>query len=350
MDIELYDYNNTPLECLYQWDCNITLKISGVPTSSTPVCHFANFGKDIAYVVPCNISSNKVVTKVPNIVLEQPLCILAYLVYSQSVGTQNDPATERRTKYAFKIPLRPRAMPEEYTYTENIDYTNWIELTEEARQLMTQMEQAKTAANNAASAANTAKTNANNAATSANNAATAATTAKTNADAATTAANNAASAANTAKTKANNAATAANNAATAATTAKTNADAATTAANNAASAANTAASAANTAATAATSAAAAAQEISDYYGSPLVAHSISDMAQTNRIYVYVGSESGYTYGNWYYYNGTAWVSGGTYCASVSDGIVMTDTSDNKMYKLCLKLIDGEPVIEGTLIE
>ena len=308
MDIELYDYNNTPLECLYQWDCNITLKISGVPTSSTPVCHFANFGKDIAYVVPCNISSNKVVTKVPNIVLEQPLCISAYLVYSQSVGTQNDPATERRTKYAFKIPLRPRAMPEEYTYTENIDYTNWIELTEEARQLMTQMEQAKTAANNAASAANTAKTNANNAATSANNAA------------------------------------------TAATTAKTNADAATTAANNAASAANNAASAANTAATAATSAAAAAQEISDYYGSPLVAHSISDMAQTNRIYVYVGSESGYTYGNWYYYNGTAWVSGGTYCASVSDGIVMTDTSDNKMYKLCLKLIDGEPVIEGTLIE
>lgn len=47
-------------------------------------------------------------------------------------------------------------------------------------------------------------------------------------------------------------------------------------------------------------------------GSPLVAPVVSAMSDTTKIYVYTGSESGYTYGNWYYYNGSQWVSGGVY--------------------------------------
>ena len=47
-------------------------------------------------------------------------------------------------------------------------------------------------------------------------------------------------------------------------------------------------------------------------GSPLVASTSSAMTNTSKIYVYTGSQSGYTYGNWYYYNGSAWVSGGVY--------------------------------------
>jgi glycerophosphoryl diester phosphodiesterase len=47
-------------------------------------------------------------------------------------------------------------------------------------------------------------------------------------------------------------------------------------------------------------------------GSPLKASTVAQMTDTNKIYVYTGSESGYTAGNWYYYNGTAWVSGGVY--------------------------------------
>ena len=38
------------------------------------------------------------------------------------------------------------------------------------------------------------------------------------------------------------------------------------------------------------------------------------MTDTDKIYVYVGSETGYINGNWYYYDGTAWVSGGVYNA------------------------------------
>lgn len=47
-------------------------------------------------------------------------------------------------------------------------------------------------------------------------------------------------------------------------------------------------------------------------GAPLVASSVAEMTDTDRIYVYVGSETGYTSGNWYYYDGSAWESGGVY--------------------------------------
>ena len=49
-------------------------------------------------------------------------------------------------------------------------------------------------------------------------------------------------------------------------------------------------------------------------GSPLVATAAEDMTDTEKVYVYTGSESGYVSGNWYYYNGTSWASGGVYNA------------------------------------
>ena len=47
-------------------------------------------------------------------------------------------------------------------------------------------------------------------------------------------------------------------------------------------------------------------------GTPLVASTVAGMTDHNKIYVYVGSEQGYTNGNWYYWNGSAWTSGGVY--------------------------------------
>ena len=57
-------------------------------------------------------------------------------------------------------------------------------------------------------------------------------------------------------------------------------------------------------------------------GSPLVAATASAMTDINKVYVYTGSESGYTNGNWYYHNGSAWTSGGVYNAAA----VNTDTT------------------------
>ncbi len=51
------------------------------------------------------------------------------------------------------------------------------------------------------------------------------------------------------------------------------------------------------------------------YAGAKAAATVADMTDHEQIYVYVGSETGYTNGNWYYWNGTAWTSGGVYQAT-----------------------------------
>ena len=57
-------------------------------------------------------------------------------------------------------------------------------------------------------------------------------------------------------------------------------------------------------------------------GSPLLAALVADMTDEDKIYVYTGTETGYTAGDWYYYDGSDWVSGGVYNAVA----VNTDTT------------------------
>lgn len=47
-------------------------------------------------------------------------------------------------------------------------------------------------------------------------------------------------------------------------------------------------------------------------GGPNVAATKSAMTDKSKVYVYTGSESGMTKGNWYYWNGSTWTSGGVY--------------------------------------
>lgn len=47
-------------------------------------------------------------------------------------------------------------------------------------------------------------------------------------------------------------------------------------------------------------------------GGPNVAATKAAMTDKSKVYVYTGSESGMTRGNWYYWNGSAWTSGGVY--------------------------------------
>ena len=49
-------------------------------------------------------------------------------------------------------------------------------------------------------------------------------------------------------------------------------------------------------------------------GAPKKAATVADMTDTDSIYVYTGSETGYIAGNWYYYDQGSWVSGGIYNA------------------------------------
>jgi len=47
-------------------------------------------------------------------------------------------------------------------------------------------------------------------------------------------------------------------------------------------------------------------------GQPVPVALASGMVDTDTIYLYVGSETGYEYAHWYYYNGSAWTDGGEY--------------------------------------
>ena len=67
-----------------------------------------------------------------------------------------------------------------------------------------------------------------------------------------------------------------------------------------------------------------------YVGAPLVASTAAGMTDHTRIYVYVGSEAGYTNGHWYYWNGSAWADGGTY-NSIADDIATNSDIDNLLY-------------------
>lgn len=60
------------------------------------------------------------------------------------------------------------------------------------------------------------------------------------------------------------------------------------------------------------------QSIINALSVPLQAETAEDMSDPAHIYVYTGSETGYTYGNWYYYDPTneTWVSGGAYMTGV----------------------------------
>lgn len=53
-------------------------------------------------------------------------------------------------------------------------------------------------------------------------------------------------------------------------------------------------------------------------GSPLTAATVAEMTDETKVYVYTGSETGYTSGNWYYYDGSAWTSGGVYNSAAVD--------------------------------
>lgn len=55
-----------------------------------------------------------------------------------------------------------------------------------------------------------------------------------------------------------------------------------------------------------------AQLVKAGYGAPLTASTLADMTDTSHVYVYTGSESGMTNGDWYYYDGHQWQRGGVY--------------------------------------
>ena len=70
-------------------------------------------------------------------------------------------------------------------------------------------------------------------------------------------------------------------------------------------------------------------------GSPLVANTAAEMTNINKIYVYTGSEAGYSTGHWYYYEGGSWQDGGLYNSAAADS-AMSDSSTNAVQNKVIK--------------
>lgn len=115
MSITCYDSDGNVLKSLYQWDNNQTLTVQGLDMPPTPVFHFCNRLSNLALVVNPTVSGTAVTVSIPNILLQQAEPIIAY-VYQD---TENN---GYRTMHAIHIPVIPRPKPDDYEYTDNVDY------------------------------------------------------------------------------------------------------------------------------------------------------------------------------------------------------------------------------------
>lgn len=82
----------------------------------------------------------------------------------------------------------------------------------------------------------------------------------------------------------------------------------------------------------------------DDYGSPLKAKTVAEMTDKKKVYVYVGTETGYINGNWYTWEETAWVSGGVY----NSAAIQTDKTLKQPDKAADSAIVGQQI--GSLKE
>lgn len=79
----------------------------------------------------------------------------------------------------------------------------------------------------------------------------------------------------------------------------------------------------------------------DDYGSPLKAKTVAEMTDKKKVYVYVGTETGYINGNWYTWEETAWVSGGVY----NSAAIQTDKTLTQSDKAADSAIVGQQIGE-----
>lgn len=212
-----YNSDGSFLDHFTQWDVGQSITIKGLPTTNAPSVHFGNKFNERALVVASSIENDSIVASVPNILLQYGVPIFAYLYYQQD-------STSAKTLYSLTINVLPRAKPEDYEFIENIEYTNWVELTKEANELILEWKQtteeatknansAAELATDSAALADEATDKATAATNSATSAASSATSAASNANAAAQEVADVISRAEIATTEAENAASNANEAA-----------------------------------------------------------------------------------------------------------------------------------------
>ena len=132
-------YGNYTTDSVYQWDLNHTLHITGLTVNNAPTIHFTNKKRDTAIVVQSKIVDDVITAPVPNELLQEPYNVIAY------VHTYDD--NHAKTIETINIPVRPRAKPDDYQFTDNVDVMNferleadWSNYKEEIRTIAVSMD------------------------------------------------------------------------------------------------------------------------------------------------------------------------------------------------------------------
>ena len=95
-------------ERFYQWDTGRFLTLEGEEVCTQ--VHFCYTGDENALVCPVREDRGKRVVEVPNILLQQPKQITAYLMAVNEAGEY--------TRWENTFPVLPRPKPEDYVYTQ----------------------------------------------------------------------------------------------------------------------------------------------------------------------------------------------------------------------------------------
>lgn len=132
-------YGNYTTDSVYQWDLNHILQIVGLTVNNAPTIHFTNKKRDTAIVVQSEMVDGVISAPVPNELLQEPYNVIAYVhIYEDN---------HAKTIETVNIPVKPRAKPDDYQFTDNVDVMNferlekdWSNYKEEIRNLAITMD------------------------------------------------------------------------------------------------------------------------------------------------------------------------------------------------------------------
>lgn len=135
-EIMCFDKYGNSIDEFVQWDTNIVMYIDW-EHNCTPIFQFGNTKSDRLLVVKgeaVNIENKNVArVSVPNILLQQAYPIIGF-VYLESEVDGNEHYYVGKTEYNFNIPVRAKNKPSDYKFSENTEYISWVNLQEELRE------------------------------------------------------------------------------------------------------------------------------------------------------------------------------------------------------------------------
>ena len=108
------DQNGDVISELTQWDINQSIVIEDSGLTTAPHFHFCNKNSREALVVASTLKDNKIIVKIPNLLLQEPYPIIAYIYDYSDISSG-------KSIQRIKIPIISRVKPSDYEYVENID-------------------------------------------------------------------------------------------------------------------------------------------------------------------------------------------------------------------------------------